>query len=210
MTGFRGVPGDAVAFYAELEQNNDRAWWLAHKQRYERSVRDPMVALGSALSDEFGTMKVFRPNRDVRFAHDKSPYKTHQGVVIPVAPTIGYYVQVSADGLMVAGGWWQGDPRTVAAYRAGVDSASGAELERYVEDLAAAGFTVDGDRMATRPKGVPADHARLDLMRLRTLTGSVHDEPPIGLDDPAYVDVVRERWRALRPMITWLAAALVA
>ena len=48
------------------------------------------------LAPEFGTAKVFRPYRDVRFSHDKTPYKTHQGAVIhPEGRTGAWYVQVS-------------------------------------------------------------------------------------------------------------------
>ncbi len=208
MATFAGVPADAVTFFAELEENNNRPWWLANKARFEASVRAPMVALGESLAEEFGDIKVFRPHRDVRFSLDKSPYKTHQGVVVATAPTIGYYVQVSADGLLVAGGWWQGDSRTIAAYRRAVDGAAGADLEARVAELVAAGFTLDADRMATRPKGIAADHPRLELLRARTLTLARHDLPPAWLDDPAYEAVVRERWRALRPVIDWLTQHL--
>ena len=38
-----------------------------------------MIALCEALAPDFGEAKVFRPYRDVRFAKDKTPYKTHQG-----------------------------------------------------------------------------------------------------------------------------------
>jgi uncharacterized protein (DUF2461 family) len=69
-----GIPTDAVAFYAELEaNNNNRAWWAANKERYERSVREPFSAMTDALADEFGEARVFRPYRDVRFSREPSP-----------------------------------------------------------------------------------------------------------------------------------------
>ena len=63
------------------------------------------------LAPEFGTAKVFRPYRDVRFSNDKTPYKTHQGAVVHAdgAGTGAWYVQISAEGLYVAGG--SGDSR---------------------------------------------------------------------------------------------------
>jgi len=42
-------------------------------------VLSPMKAIPAELAPEFGDGKVFRPNRDVRFSTDKSPYKTHIG-----------------------------------------------------------------------------------------------------------------------------------
>ena len=67
---FSGFPPGALSFYAELEDVNSRDWWLAHKDVYERDVREPMLALLDGLEDEFGPAKLFRPNRDVRFSAD--------------------------------------------------------------------------------------------------------------------------------------------
>ena len=119
MNAFEGIPFEAMDFYEDLEVDNSRQWWAAHRDRYDTAVRAPMEALGGALEDEFGAVKVFRPNRDVRFAQDKSPYKTHQGVVVSTASRMGWYVQISAEGLMTAAGWYAASPGQVARYRTG-------------------------------------------------------------------------------------------
>src|SRR4051812_47820766 len=72
---FTGWPPAALDFYRDLEQDNSRAFFTAHKDVYERDVRAPFEALGELVAEEFGPLKVFRPNRDVRFSKDKSPYK---------------------------------------------------------------------------------------------------------------------------------------
>ena len=131
--------GDAVVdFYEGLEADNTKAYWTDHKAVYDEQVRAPMVALLADLSAEFGGGKVFRPYRDVRFAADKTPYKTQCGA------TAGpHYVQVSADGLMVAGGYYRMTSAQVARYRAAVDDERhGPALEEIVESLrkAAAAF----------------------------------------------------------------------
>ena len=72
--------------------------------RYDESVRAPLEALATALEPEFGPAKLFRPYRDVRFAKDKSPYKTHQGAWFGESVAL---CQVSAAGLFVAGGYWE-------------------------------------------------------------------------------------------------------
>ncbi|HEX6917220.1 MAG TPA: DUF2461 family protein, partial [Phycicoccus sp.] len=91
-----GIPLDAVDFFDELAAENTRAWWQANKERWQASVRTPMEAVLAALEDEFGPAHLFRPNRDVRFSADKSPYKDHQGALATTAPGMGWYVQVSA------------------------------------------------------------------------------------------------------------------
>src|ERR1051325_11582899 len=76
---FRGWPAEALEFYEGLEADNSRTYWLAHKDVYDKQVQAPMADLLADLAAEFGVGKIFRPNRDVRFSADKSPYKTAIG-----------------------------------------------------------------------------------------------------------------------------------
>src|SRR5690348_15402280 len=99
MADFEGFPVAALDFYDDLELDNTKSFWTEHKHVYDESVAAPMKALTDALEPEFGKAKLFRPYRDVRFAKDKTPYKTHQGAYVSVSPATGYYVQVSAGGV---------------------------------------------------------------------------------------------------------------
>ena len=81
MTETTGLHPDAFAFYAELQQNQNREWWLANKRRYDENVKAPIERLVDALAGEFGPLKIFRPYKDVRFSADKRPYKDHLGLV---------------------------------------------------------------------------------------------------------------------------------
>src|SRR5215217_3467454 len=88
-----------------------------------------MVALLADLEAEFGPGKVFRPYRDVRFSKDKTPYKTHCGGVAEQIHGHGYYMQVDADGLLVASGYWDTASDQVERYREAVaDDRRGGEL----------------------------------------------------------------------------------
>src|SRR5258708_33333659 len=71
---FNGLPAEAFGFYERLEVDNSKSFWAAHKAEYEQYVREPMIALGDELVQEFGDATVFRPYRDIRFSADKSPY----------------------------------------------------------------------------------------------------------------------------------------
>jgi uncharacterized protein (DUF2461 family) len=75
--GFRGWPLEVIEFFDQLEMDNTKAFWTAHREFYEQSVLGPMQALLSELASEFGEGRVFRPYRDTRFSADKSPYKTN-------------------------------------------------------------------------------------------------------------------------------------
>jgi len=79
---FEGFPDEGLVFYEGLEADNTKTYWTRGKSSYEAHVRAPLLAMLEELAPEFGTAKVFRPYRDVRFSNDKTPYKTHQGAVI--------------------------------------------------------------------------------------------------------------------------------
>ncbi len=203
---FEGFPEAALDFYDDLEIDNTKSFWEAHKEVYRDAVRTPMTTLLADLEDEFGTAKVFRPYRDVRFAKDKTPYKTHQGAFVGLAPATGWYVELSARGLRLGGGFYDASPTRLAAVRDAIDhDLTGPELEKILAELAKAGWEVGGDRLKTKPRGYDADHPRIDLLRHRSLfvNRSLGFEPVIH--SPGLVDELRTGWRALRPLVEWVA-----
>jgi uncharacterized protein (TIGR02453 family) len=198
--GFNGFADEAFEFYEGLSIDNTKAYWTAHKATYEEHVRAPMAELFEALEPEFGPAKMFRPYRDIRFSKDKSPYKTHQGG--HAGP--GFYFQVDADGLMVAGGMYAPGPEQLQRYRSAVDApAPGKALEAIVDRLRAHGYEIAGDRLKTKPRGVPDDHPRLDLLRHRSLYAHRGWPPEPWVQTPEVITRVRDAWRDLRPLVEW-------
>ena len=209
MTGFQGFPSAALDFYDDLEMDNTKSFWTAHKDTYDTAVKAPMQALVTALEDEFGAAKIFRPHRDVRFAKDKTPYKTHQGAYVAVSPATGWYVQVSAPGVRVGAGFYDADGPRLAAYRESVaDDRTGPELEKILRKLRKGGWDVGGESLKTSPRGYDADHPRIELLRHKSLTiGRDYGFEPV-IHTPELLDKVRADWRAARPFVEWVAARL--
>ena len=206
MSPFQGIPPAAVDFFAELERNNNREWWAAHKAVHEKAVRAPMTALAAELEDEFGPIKVYRPHRDVRFSADKAPYKDHQGLVADTGTATGWYAQVSSRGLMTAGGWYTGAADQIQRFRLAVDDdRAGPALQHLVEDLEAEDFVIDGEQLRTRPRGVSPDHPRLNLLRHKSLTAVREYGVPDWLESPEVLERIRQDWRVLTPLMTWLS-----
>lgn len=201
---FTGFPAEAFEFYDALAENNTRPWWSEHKAEYERAVRGPLQALMTELADEFGVGKIYRPYNDTRFAKGKPPIKDHQGAVVELEDSVGYYVQVSATGLMVAGGWYAPMGQQVHRFREAVDGPRGAELERLVA-AARRRFDVDGRPLKTKPKGYDAENPRIDLLRFRALTVARTYEAGPELESRTAFTRVRGDWRAMRPLLEWLA-----
>jgi uncharacterized protein (TIGR02453 family) len=205
MTAFEGFPVAALDFYDDLELDNTKSFWAAHKEVYETCVKAPMAALVAALEPEFGPAKVFRPYRDVRFAKDKTPYKTHQGAFVPSGPSTGWYVQVGAPGVRVGVGFYEAGPPRLAAIRAAIaEERRGTELRRILDGLTARGWELGGDTLKTSPRGYDAGHPRIDLLRHRSMTlGKSYGFEPV-VHTAALLDRVREDWREARPFVEWV------
>ncbi|MHC6592277.1 DUF2461 domain-containing protein [Arthrobacter sp. C152] len=205
MNTFAGIPPEAFRFYAELEENNNRDWWLGHRDTYDAAVKQPLTELLEGLEPEFGPAKLFRPYRDVRFSPDKSPYKTAQGAFAARQEGVGFYLQINADGLLIGGGYHSHTPAQLARFRAAADaSASGAALQEIVDAVAGAGFTIEGERLKTVPRGFAADHPRAELLKHKSLSAGVEVGQPEWVSTPAVRDEVAARWRQLRALVEWV------
>jgi uncharacterized protein (TIGR02453 family) len=197
---FRGFGDGAVEFYDGLIADNSKAYWTDQRQVYETHVKEPMQALLTDLEPEFGPGKVFRPYRDVRFSRDKTPYKSHCG-----ATAGSYYVQLGADGLLAAGGYYQMAADQVTRFRTAVDDERrGSDLVKRLAGVESDGITIAGETLKTRPRGIAPDHPRLELLRHKGLYGWRLWPPDDVLHEAGSRRRVVETWRALRPLTEWL------
>jgi uncharacterized protein (TIGR02453 family) len=167
-----------------------------------------MLRLAADLEDEFGEMKIFRPYRDVRFSADKSPYKLHIGMVTRARPA--HYVQVSEEGLVSGGGLYDVPPAALARFRELVDDdASARSLEALLNALEGREFELStDDSLRTAPRGYPADHPRVELLRLKRLAVRREDPPADWMWGPGAGDAIRDRWRAVSEWCGWLDARI--
>ena len=199
---FTGWPVEAVEFFEGLQDDNSRSYWQAHKAVYDQCVKAPMEALLAELEHDFGPGKVFRPYRDVRFSADKTPYKLNCA-----AHLTGGYVSVSADELFVGSGLYMPLPDDLKRYRAAVDSdRAGRDLEAIVRALRTAKYDVGAhDAVKTAPRGYPADHPRIELLKLKGIT--MARAWPVGgwLGTRKAKDRVVATLEAARPLNAWIA-----
>lgn len=198
---FSGWPEEALDFYEELEIDNSKAYWTSHKALYEEKVLCPMSELAEELAPEFGETKIFRPYRDIRFSKDKSPYKTN------IAAMIGSgYVQLSAKGLAAGDGMYHMTPGQLDRYRrAAASEGSGRELERIIAAIAEHGIAVTcHDALKTAPRGYPADHPRIGLLRYKGLVAWMEWPAEPWLGTAGAKDRIASFLRATRPLSAWL------
>ncbi len=206
MSTFEGFSVAALDFYDDLEMDNTKTFWEVHRLTYDSEVAAPMKALMAELT-EFGEAKVFRPYRDVRFAKDKTPYKTAQGAFVAAGPSTGWYVQIGAPGVRVGAGFYEASTARLASIReAIVHDRHGAELERILGSLQVDGWELGGDKLKTSPRGYDADHPRIELLRHKSMAiGKNYGFEPF-IHTPGLLDRVRADWREARPLIDWVLA----
>jgi uncharacterized protein (TIGR02453 family) len=202
---FTGIPETAFTFYEALAADNTRTFWLANKTTYTDSVRAPMEQLLAVL-EGYGPFHVFRPNKDVRFAKDKTPYKDHFGAYGESQGGAGFYLQLSAGGLMAASGYYGMANDQLDRYRRAADAPNtGAEIERITTALEKSGLRIGAiGELKSAPRGYPKDHPRITLLRRKGLMASREWPVAAWMSTKAAVGKVRGAWQAASDMNEWL------
>jgi uncharacterized protein (TIGR02453 family) len=203
MSAFQGFPPEAIEFLRELEANNDRDWFKANRARYDEHLIAPARALGEDLAD-LGRPHLFRPWNDTRF-RPGPPIKEHVGLAIGYEGAGGLYVELSLDGLLIAAGLHNPTPDQVDRLRKAVDAGrTAAPLTRAITRAQDAGLQLNAPDLVRTPRGYPADHTRVELLRRRRLTVARRHEIGPWLHKPKAGIRIREELQAAAPLVRWL------
>ena len=221
--GFAGFRPAAFAFFSELQDNNDPAWFKPRKALYETEVlapfRDLIVAVGET-SGQAGLPLVgdprrgiFRIYRDVRFSPDKRLYKTHAGAVLTRSggrrdPGV-LYIHVAPGESMVAAGFWHPDPALLARLRRAVLGDPDGFLA-IAGGLATAGCPLSSDDRLSRPprgfeaaKGTPvAEYVGWKSFTAHRMLSDAE------MQSPALVDRIADFACTVLPLLEWGWAAV--
>jgi uncharacterized protein (TIGR02453 family) len=118
-------------FFAELEQNNNKAWFDIHRNEYEQYVKNPFKKFTQHILDELAKKDksiftnaskcIFRINKDIRFSKDKSPYKLNMAAVFGRGGTKDFrpsnYIHLGHKELFIGGGMYMVDKGQLQAIR---------------------------------------------------------------------------------------------
>ena len=207
-------------FLAELAENNDRAWFTANKERYERDVKEPFLDFISDAGPRLRAISpnlvadprpvggsLFRIHRDVRFSKDKSPYKTHAGAHFPLggkgAEAPGYYLHLQPGECFVAGGMWMPSPGSLQSIRQAIAA-------KPTEWKKARGELDHGENTLKRPpRGFDPDHPMIEDIKRKSFTSSVRLTQKQVLA-PDFMSTFVAGCRGIAPLMRFLAAAVGA
>ncbi|HEY7147410.1 MAG TPA: DUF2461 domain-containing protein [Streptosporangiaceae bacterium] len=199
---FQGWPAEALEFYEGLEADNTKTYWTANRAAYDKHVLGPLTELLEELAPEFGEIRIFRPYRDLRFSKDKTPYKTHLGGEVGDG-----YIQLSAEGLAAAHGWYEMASDQLGNYRRAVAAdLPGEQLSKIIEAIRADDIEVHSrEVLKTAPRGYEPDHPRIELLRYKGLWAWKRwpVEPWLGSSEAGAR--ITAFLRASRPLADWLS-----
>ncbi len=208
-------PRELVTFLQDLSANNSRDWFKANKATYEQAYKASAAAFCGLMSAELEKLsgtphssKIFRINRDVRFAKDKTPYNTHLHISFfqqnPTALTPHWFFGLQVDSVTVGAGIFAFDTNDLERYRQQVAGARGNELADLLATLASRGVRMDEPELKRVPAGYPADHPNGMLLRRKGL--AVWRD--LGGSEVAtqrnIVETVRTSLEELKPVCNWL------
>ncbi|WP_425307656.1 DUF2461 domain-containing protein [Ammonicoccus fulvus] len=210
MSDFEGFPPGLFTFFEGLAQDNSKTYWEAHKTEYAENVRKPMLALLNELGAEFGPLRMFRPNRDVRFSKDKSPYKDWAGATSEdrARGGMGYYLRVSETELVTGFGAAMFDRDQLARFRELIDNdETGVEFEnlRTAQDKRKLPITGGIESPLKRtPAGFAKDHPRSEILRWKGAFVVEHWERADWMSTREAFDRIHDVWTGAQPLGAWL------
>lgn len=210
MGSFQGFSPESITFFQGLEQDNSKTYWEAHKAVWESQVHKPMEELLAVLADEFPPLRLFRPNRDVRFSKDKSPYRLWIGAASEPGEHggVGFSLRWSSSGLMVACGAHAMMPDQLERFRAAIDDEThGSQFETLIQtlDVRSLLVTPGGEPpLKTAPLGYAKDHPRINFLRWKGAVAIKEFEShEAWLYTSQVVNNIREVWRGANPLKVW-------
>ena len=178
------IKPETFDFLKQLVENNNRDWFLDHKDLYEQARENVISFAGETLTllakidpmvnaDNDPKKCVMRIYRDIRFSKDKTPYKNNFGINFKTGngnAEIGYYLHIQPDASFAGGGYWMPPADHLKSIRQEIDY-SGEALKAIINN---ASFTDtfsafdQQDQLKNNPKGYEADHPNINLLRLKS------------------------------------------
>ncbi len=211
---FSGIPMDAFAFLFELRLNNEKGFFEANRERFNKSVRNPMRALAVGLepvinkTDPLLITKpsscVSRIHRDTRFSSDKSPFRDHMWIAFRreedkrLSDAFVFYFEISPEHYAYGCGTYGPLPALMEKVRARAE-AEEAHLVSIVKGLAKAGFSLFGEDFK-RPKVKEAPPEVLQIVNKKGFYAGKESLSIKSACENTLLDELRQGFLLLEPL----------
>ncbi len=217
------IDKSTLVFLADLAEHNTREWFNENKSRYENARKNYLQFLEDMLQEmqafepiahnQKAKDLVFRIYRDVRFSHDKRPYKDHFGAYIAeggrksIFP--GYYLHLAANNKsFVAGGLWMPPAEQLKAVRQEIDY----NLEEFKSIVESEDFkkrfgSISGEQLKTTPKGYDKENPAIEYLRFKSWNALMPLSDKTILS-PDLMSILMDAMKALKPLNDFLMRPL--
>ena len=209
-----------LSFLKDLAKNNHREWFNAHKDRYLLAYEN-VIAFTDALLAEMnkhdhietpsGKASLMRIYRDTRFSNDKTPYKTYFGGGFKRATKQlrgGYYFEIGPGHTLAAGGFFNPEPADLLRIRKDIDYNYKAWNNMLANKKLSGTFgSLQGESVATAPKGFARDHPAIELLRHKGFyfKRSFTDAEVL---DKSFLKEMNQSFKNLRPYFDYMSVVL--
>jgi uncharacterized protein (TIGR02453 family) len=179
---------ESIDFLKDLAGNNNREWFAANKERYDKArenvidftakVLDSVRKIEAGMDENLDAKKcVMRIYRDIRFSKNKLPYKNNFGVSLPTSGLKGggveYYLHIQPGNSFIGGGYWMPEAPDLKTIRQEIDY-NAADLKKIVDDKEFVKLFGDfrkQEQLKSVPKGYEPDNENIDLLKLKSFVG---------------------------------------
>jgi uncharacterized protein (TIGR02453 family) len=214
-----------LSFLRSLKRHNDREWFKARREHYERHVRGPMIAVVEQLARDFQRFapeliaspkfSLFRVYRDTRFSDDKKPLKTHAAAVfrwrgLPRPQGAGLYFEIAPGWVWIGGGMWRPEPHELVRLREHI-AGTWPDMQTIVCDRAFRRRLGElaGETMTRTPRGYPSDHPAAQYLKHRQFYAGA-EFPAALAHSRAFYPTLLATFKTLMPLVRFLNAPLTA
>ena len=222
-----GFSRKTVDFLAELRVNNDRTWFMENRDRAEEFLlvpaRNLVVEVGELLrakrpdiiADPRTDRSIYRLNRDTRFSHDKTPYKTHLGMwwwegFESRMECPGFYFHLTPDGFGWSVGCYRFSAAGLAAWRAALlDPKKAATFKKALKELDQINVGYLPPDLKRAPAGLSPEHPMALWLRYKGFcTWNEAEAHPAELFGPDAAEFIFEHFQPGLKLHDWLVKNL--
>ena len=214
------IDKNTIEFLRLLSVNNNKEWFDNHRHQYieaknnfEAFVQeaiDGIIEFEPILKGLEAKSCIYRINRDIRFSHDKTPYKTNFGALIMKGGRknffrySGYYIHIEPDNCFLAGGAYIPPADWLTAIREKINEQpeeflqiiNNTEFKKYFGEMA-------GDKLKKTPKGFDSAHEHIELLKYKNYFVQIQI-PSKQVVEPSYIKYTLNIFRAMKPFHDFL------
>ena len=213
---------DTIKFFTQLEKNNTKEWFEAHREDLELHIMEPARVFVMHMGDKLREIapdvqaipktdkSIFRLHRDTRFSKNKAPYKTNLGILFWEGPgkkldCPGFYMHIEPKSFFIALGFYMFTPEHLKKYREAVYNPSNAEdLTKVLKTLKRKGYSVNEPHFKQVPRGFDKEYKYADLLKYNGLYAYYENNDLNELLEADQIKFIFKKFKDMLPIHHWL------